>query len=488
MQEKRTLPQKKLINKERLIQMKPFMDEEFLLSTGTARQLYHNYAAKMPVVDYHCHVSPAEIAQNRQFDNITQAWLGGDHYKWRAMRSNGVPEALITGCASDREKFDAWAATMPRLIGNPLYHWTHLELKRYFGVDVPLSPATAEEIWRACNEKLKEPGMSVRGIIDRSRVTVICTTDDPADDLGYHEAIAADPSCKVKVYPAFRPDRVLAIEKADFADYLKKLGQAADIEISSFEALCEALRRRIKFFAEHGCKASDHGLGKIVCIPATEQEADAFLKKRLAGETLSEREEHAFRTAVFCALAPEYARYNIVMQIHFGVVRNVNTRKFQALGPDTGFDTIAPYGCAEGLIALLDQLERKNALPRTVLYSLSPCDSELIGSAIGAFQNEGIGCKVQLGAGWWFNDTKTGMIKQLTDYANLSVLGNFIGMLTDSRSFLSYTRHEYFRRILCELIGSWVENGEYPADMAALKEIIEGISYNNTMSYFGFEA
>ncbi len=467
--------------------MKAFMDQDFLLTTPTARTLYHEYAAKMPIVDYHCHVNPAEIAEDRQFDNITQAWLGGDHYKWRAMRSNGAPEAVVTGNASDREKFDAWAEVLPRAIGNPLYHWTHLELKRYFDVDTPLSPATADEIWEACNKRIREPDMTVRGIIKRSNVTVVCTTDDPADDLRYHQQIKADPTCTVKVYPAFRPDRALAIEKPDFADYMTKLGEAAGLTIDSFESLSEALRRRIDFFAENGCKASDHGLGKIVCIPTTPEEADRILKKRLAGETLTEAEEHGFRTALLVMLAAEYVKHNIVMQIHFGVIRNNNSRKFQELGPDTGFDTIAPFGCAEGLISLLDQMESRNILPKTVLYSLSPCDSELIGSVIGAFQGEGIGCKVQLGAGWWFNDTKTGMIKQLTDYGNLSVLGNFIGMLTDSRSFLSYTRHEYFRRILCELIGGWVENGEYPADMEYLGKLVQDISYNNTMKYFGFE-
>ncbi|MBR6790665.1 MAG: glucuronate isomerase [Oscillospiraceae bacterium] len=466
--------------------MKAFMDENFLLTTETARTLYHDYAAKMPIVDYHCHINPAEIAEDRRFDTITQAWLGGDHYKWRAMRSNGVPEECITGSASDREKFDAWAATMPKLIGNPLYHWTHLELKRYFGVDKPLSPATADEIWEICNKKFQEPGMTVRGIIEQSGVTAIGTTDDPVDDLRWHKAIAADPTCKVKVAPSFRPDKVLNIEKPEFVDYIKKLGEVAGIEIMCFHCLTEALKSRVAYFAENGCKASDHGIGKIVCVPTTPAEASVILKKRLAGEPITEREADGFRTAVFLMLAEEYVKHDIVMQIHFGAGRNNNTKMFKKLGPDTGYDTIASYSCGEGLPELLDQMEMRDILPKTVIYSLSPCDSEMIGTVIGAFQGEGIGCKVQLGAGWWFNDTKTGMIKQLTDYANLSVLGNFIGMLTDSRSFLSYTRHEYFRRILCELIGGWVENGEYPADMETLGKMVQDISYNNTMAYFGF--
>ena len=466
--------------------MKAFMDEDFLLTTETARTLYHDYAAKMPIVDYHCHINPAEIAEDRRFDNITQAWLGGDHYKWRAMRSNGVPEECVTGSASDREKFDAWAATMPKMIGNPLYHWTHLELKRYFGVDKPLSPETADEIWETCNKKFRESGMTVRGIIEQSGVTAIGTTDDPIDDLRWHKAIAADPTCKVKVVPSFRPDKVLNIEKPEFVDYIKKLGEVSGIEIKCFYCLTEALKSRIAYFAENGCRASDHGIGKIVCVPTTPAEASEILKKRLAGETITEKEAHGFRTAVFVMLAEEYVKHDIVMQIHFGAGRNNNTKMFEKLGPDTGFDTIASYSCGEGLPELLDQMEMRGILPKTVLYSLSPCDSEMIGTVIGAFQGEGIGCKVQLGAGWWFNDTKTGMIKQLTDYANLSVLGNFIGMLTDSRSFLSYTRHEYFRRILCELIGGWVENGEYPADIETLGKMVQDISYNNTMNYFGF--
>ncbi len=468
--------------------MKPFMDEDFLLSNETAKTLYHDYAEKMPIVDYHCHINPAEIAQNKQFENITEVWLGGDHYKWRVVRANGYPEKYVTGTeTSDYEKFKAWAATLPKAIGNPLYHWTHLELKRYFGIDTPLNEQTADEIWETCNQKLQTPKLSVRGIIDNSNVKVICTTDDPADSLIYHQQIKDDPSCKVKVYPAYRPDKAVNIRKPDFTDYIQTLSKAAGMPINSFPELCEALKNRLEFFVSMGCKASDHGVDRVVCEPASTEEIERIFQKRLSGEIPTQLEADQYQTALLLFLGKEYHRLDVVMQIHYGVARNTNTVMFEKLGPDTGFDTISPDNGSVGLIRFLDALYQNSTLPKTILYSLNPKDNELIGSAIGCFQNEDAVGKIQHGSAWWFNDNKLGMEKQLTDLANLSLLGNFVGMLTDSRSFLSYTRHEYFRRILCNLIGTWVENGEYPNDIPALGQMVQDISYNNTMRYFGFE-
>ncbi len=469
--------------------MKPFMDEDFLLSNETAKTLYHDYAEKMPIVDYHCHINPAEIAQNKQFANITEVWLGGDHYKWRVVRANGYPEQYVTGNeTSDYEKFKAWAATLPKAIGNPLYHWTHLELKRYFGIDTPLNEQTADEIWESCNQKLQMPELSVRGIIDGSNVKVICTTDDPADSLSYHQQIKDDPSCKVKVYPAYRPDKAVNIRKPDFVDYIHTLSKAAGMPIGSFSELCEALKNRLEFFVSMGCKASDHGVDRVVCEPASGEEIERIFEKRLSGELPTQLEADQYQTALLLFLGKEYHRLDVVMQIHYGVARNTNTVMFEKLGPDTGFDTISSDNGSVGLIRFLDALYQNSTLPKTILYSLNPKDNELIASTIGCFQNEDAIGKLQHGSAWWFNDNKLGMEKQLTDLANLSLLGNFVGMLTDSRSFLSYTRHEYFRRILCNLIGTWVENGEYPNDIPALGQMVQDISYNNTMRYFGFEA
>lgn len=464
--------------------MKPFMGEDFLLSSETAKKLYHSFAKPMPIVDYHCHISPAEIAENRRFDNIAQAWLGGDHYKWRLMRSNGADERYITGNASDREKFQAFAELMPKAIGNPMYHWTHLELKRYFHCDLPLSGETAEEIWNLCNERLKN--LPVREMIRRSNVKALVTTDDPIDSLEHHKAIQKDASFETKVLPAFRPDRAIAAEKEDFPAYMEALGSVWGNPIRSFEDLRQALSSRMDHFEALGCRASDHGVSEIPFEPASPQELDAILQKRLAGESASGRELRQYATALLLFLGREYARRGWVMEIHYSAERNPNSRMFKALGPDSGFDCIRGGNTAQGLLPFLDALERENALPKTILFSLNPNDNAMLGSIIGSFQGTEAAGKLQHGAAWWFNDTKAGMQEQLTSLANLSLLGNFVGMLTDSRSFLSYTRHEYFRRILCDLIGSWVENGEYPADWAALKKLIEDICCNNALRYFGY--
>lgn len=466
--------------------MKQFMDKDFLLSTDMAKTLYHDYASKVPVLDYHCHINPQEIAENRKFENITQVWLGGDHYKWRQMRSNGVEEKYITGDASDREKFQKWAETMPKLIGNPLYHWSHLELKKYFGYEGYLNGDTAEEVWNLCNEKLQQDSMTVRNIIKQSNVTLICTTDDPIDSLEWHKKIKEDDTFDVQVLPAWRPDKAMNIEKPDFAAYIGKLSAASGVDVKDFASLKEALKNRMEFFAANGCSVSDHGLEYVMYYPADDAEVNTILKKALAGEALTKEEQAKYKTAFMLFVAREYNRLNWVMQLHYGCKRDNNAYKFQQLGPDTGFDCINDYAPSAQMADFLNALSGTNEIPKTIIYSLNPNDNASIGTIIGCFQGPGVAGRIQQGSAWWFNDHKTGMTDQMTSLANLGCLGNFIGMLTDSRSFLSYTRHDYFRRIMCELIGGWVDNGEYPADMKSLKEIVEGISYYNAVKYFGF--
>lgn len=467
--------------------MKQFMDKDFLLSTPTAQELYHDIAAKVPVLDYHCHINPQEIAEDRKFENITQVWLGGDHYKWRQMRSNGVEERYITGDAPDREKFQKWAETLEKAIGNPLFHWSHLELQRYFGYTGVLNKDTAEEVWNLCNEKLQEPSMSARNLILQSNVTLICTTDDPADDLKWHKILAEDDSFPVQVLPAWRPDKAMNLEKPDYGQYLETLASAADMDIQSFEDLKAALKSRMTFFNEMGCRASDHGLEFVMYVPATDEEIEAIFQKRLNDEPVTREEELKFKTVFMLFVAAKYAEMGWAMQLHYGCKRDNNTGMFAKLGPDTGYDCINNYAPSGQIADYLNALDQKGNLPKTVLYSLNPNDDEAIGTIVGCFQNSDAVGKIQQGSAWWFNDHKTGMTKQMTSLANLGLLGNFIGMLTDSRSFLSYPRHEYFRRILCELIGNWVENGEYPKDMKMLERIVKGISYNNAVRYFGFE-
>ena len=462
------------------------MDKDFLLETETAQKLYHEYAAKMPILDYHCHINPQEIAEDRKFENITQVWLGGDHYKWRQMRSNGVEEKYITGDASDREKFQKWAETLEKAIGNPLYHWSHLELQRYFGYYGALNGETAEEVWNLCNAKLQEDGMSARNLIRQSNVTLVCTTDDPVDSLEWHEKIAADESFEVRVLPAWRPDKAMNLEKTDYLEYLKKLEVVSGVKIDSFASLIEALRIRMDYFAEHGCSVSDHGLEYVMYAPASEEEIEAIFAKRLRGEAVSRANELQFKTAYMVALGREYHKKNWVMQLHYGVKRDNNGMIFGKLGPDAGIDCINNYAPSSEMADYLNALAITDELPKTILYSLNPTDNAAIGTIIGCFQSEEARGKIQQGSAWWFNDNKQGMIEQMTSLANLGLLGNFIGMLTDSRSFLSYTRHEYFRRIMCNLIGGWVENGEYPADEKVLGRMVQDISYNNAVRYFGF--
>ena len=457
--------------------MKAFMDKDFLLSSETAKHLYHDYVSSMPIIDYHCHLDPREIYEDRQFENITQVWLGGDHYKWRLMRSAGVDERNITGDATDREKFQKWAETLGLAAGNPLYHWSHLELRNYFGYTGILNGDTAEEVWELCNEKLKD--LSARKLILDSRVKALCTTDDPADSLEWHQKIAADASFDVKVLPSFRPDKALGIEKADYLSYLQRLG-----EIKSFAQLVDVLKQRLVFFVSLGCRVSDHGMEGVPYAPAAEVEIEAIFRRRLAGELPGAQEQKQFKTALLLELGREYHRLGVVMQLHFGVIRDNSHRVFRALGPDAGIDSIGDQPSIKELAAFLGALDDTGELPKTILYSLNPNDNAALVTVMGAFQTgEAVG-KVQHGSAWWFNDHKSGMIDQLTTLAADGYLAGFVGMLTDSRSFLSYARHEYFRRILCELLGSWVENGEYPSDEKALQTIVEGICYRNAARFF----
>lgn len=467
--------------------MKPFMDEDFLLTNKTAEKLYHDYAKDMPIFDYHCHLSPKEIKDNKRYRNITEIWLGGDHYKWRAMRSNGVDEKYITGDAPDKDKFMKWAETMPKCIGNPLYHWTHLELKRFFGINELLSPKTAEVIWEKCNEMLAKDDFTARELIKRSNVKVICTTDDPADSLEDHIALAKDKTFAVKVLPAFRPDKSFNIDKAGFVEWIEKLSKVVGQDIQTFASLKEALKQRLDFFHEVGCRVSDHALDPIAFEEGTEEEITVILQKALKGEQLTESEIKKYKTAVMVYLGKQYTRLNWTMQIHIGTIRNNSKRMMRLLGPDTGFDAIADYTFAEALSKFLDKLDDTDELPKTILYCLNPRDNEILGTIIGCFQGGGIPGKIQVGSGWWFNDQKDGMTKQIISLANLGLLSLFVGMLTDSRSFLSYTRHEYFRRILCNIIGEWVESGEAPNDFELLGTMVQNICFDNAKEYFGIK-
>ena len=469
--------------------MKQFMDHDFLLSTPTAEKLFEGYAKNTPIVDYHCHLVPAEIAENKQFKNITEAWLYADHYKWRAIRACGFDEKLVTGGASDYDRFKAWAATMPNLIGNPLHHWTHLELARYFDIHKPLSESTCDEIWEACNAKLSSGNMRARDLIKMSGVKVICTTDDPADSLEHHAALAADTSFETRVLPAFRPDKAVNIEKPGFKEYItEKLAPACKADITDLDALLDAMIARLDHFEALGCKTSDHGMDYVPYAPCTAKEADAIFKAALAGKELTAEQADKYKTFMLSFFAGEFTKRNWVMQIHYGVIRNQSTKNFELLGPDAGFDTIAGYDCVRNALRLLDSFERADCLPKMVFYSLNPVENAAIDAMCGCFQgnDKGIKSKIQHGSAWWFNDHLDGMREQLKTFAATGVLANFIGMLTDSRSFLSYTRHEYFRRILCDYVGNLIENGEYPADLETAGQIVYHISYGNACRFFGF--
>ena len=466
--------------------MKKFLDDDFFLTTDTSKILYHKYAKNTPIIDYHCHISPKEIYEDRQFENITQIWLGADHYKWRQMRSNGIEEKYITGNASDREKFQKWAKTLEMAIGNPLYHWSHLEIKRYFGYEGILKGDTAEEVWNLCNKQLAKKDYSARNLIRMSNVKVICTTDDPADSLKWHKKIKED-NFDVQVLPTWRPDKAMNIEKTDYLDYLTKLACISGINIGGFSDLINALRTRMDVFAENGCVISDHGMEYVMYEQASKDEIEKIFIKRIKGGTLTTLEELQFKTAFMLEMGIEYSKRKWAMQLHFGVQRDLNRKIYCMLGADVGIDAISNRSASPGLWKYLNALEGIGCLPKTILYSLNPVDNAYIGTIMGCFQNADAIGKIQHGSAWWFNDNKQGMKEQMISLANQGLLGNFIGMLTDSRSFLSYTRHEYFRRIMCDLIGKWVEDGEYPEDYDLLEKIVKGISYDNAARYFGFE-
>jgi glucuronate isomerase len=468
--------------------MSSFLTENFLLQNKAAVKLYHDYAKEMPIIDYHCHLPPEDVSGNRKFSNLTEIWLKGDHYKWRAMRSLGVDETLITGQASDYEKFLTWAKCVPRTIGNPLYHWTHLELKKPFGIsDRVLNEKTAEGIWKEANEKLNGENFTAQGIIQSMNVKAICTTDDPADDLIHHKSFKNQKGLSFKMYPTFRPDKASAVEDPQsYIKYIKKLAIAADQEIKTYKDLLKALEKRHDFFHEAGCRLSDHGLTLPEYAESSEEDLKNIFATLLSGQKVSPMEISQLRTALFQFYGRLNSRKGWTMQVHIGAIRNNSSRMFKTLGPDSGFDSITDGPVAYPLSKLLDSLDKTGELPKTIIYNLNPSDNDTIATMIGNFQDGSIAGKIQFGSGWWFNDQKTGMEKQMESLANMGILSAFVGMLTDSRSLLSYTRHEYFRRILCNIIGTWVTDGEAPEDYDLLGGMVQDISYNNALNYFKF--
>ena len=467
--------------------MRSFITEDFLLSTDSARRLYHDYAEKMPIFDYHCHLDPQEIYEDKRFSDIGEAWLAGDHYKWRLMRANAVPEQYVTGSASFREKFDRFAAIMPRLIGNPIYHWSHLELKRYFAVDELLDAQSAPRVWEQANETLAGGKGSARALIRESNVRALCTTDDPADDLRYHRLLAQDAAFDVIVLPTFRPEKALNLVDAGFPAYLEKLGAAAGVKIRAMDDVKEALARRAGFFAQADCRLSDHSFGSPDFTVWDEGAAEEALKKALSGEPLLDYEIAAYQSLLMDFLGELYCDRGWAMQMHLGAQRNLSTKLYRALGADVGGDAIGNTISAASLAALLDRLACRGKLPKTILYTLNAADNDKIIAAAGSFQDESAAGKVQFGSAWWFNDHFDGMTAQMRSLANIGVLSRFVGMLTDSRSFLSYPRHEYFRRVLCELVGGWIDKGMAPADYDAIGKIIEDICFNNAWAYMGMD-
>ncbi|MFY4773708.1 glucuronate isomerase [Metabacillus sp. RGM 3146] len=464
--------------------MKNFLDKDFLLDTATAVKLYENVAEQLPIFDFHCHLSPQEVWENKPYESITQLMLCGDHYKWRAIRIHGTGERFITGDASDWEKFAAWAETLPHLIGNPLYHWTHMELKTFFGIEKILSPETAREIYDECNEKLKTPDFRPRSFIEKSNVLFIGTTDDPASTLEYHQLLNDDESFKPIIAPTFRPNGALFIERPSFQSWLDKLGEISGINVDSIDSLMSALKKRVNYFHEKGGRASDHDIQKMFYVETSKQEADSIFRKRINGKVLSVCELDAYHSFLLKELGKMYAEKKWVMQLHMGAMRNNNTRMKERLGTDTGFDSVGETNLAEGLSRFLDTLDQENVLPRTVLYNSNSKDNAVLAGMMGNFNEEGVPGKIQFGSGWWFNDHIDGMEKQMKDLANVGLLGHFIGMLTDSRSFLSYVRHEYFRRILCNILGNWVEEGKAPNDLNLLEQMVRNISYKNSEKFF----
>lgn len=470
---------------ERADYMKKFMDEDFLLNNETAVKLFHDYASKSPIFDFHCHLNPKDIYEDIRFKNITEVWLYGDHYKWRLMRSNGVDERYITGDADDYSKFLEFAKTIPMAIGNPVYHWTHLELQRYFGINELLNEKTAPVIWEKVNSMLNSSEFSVKNIIKKSNVKILCTTDDPTDSLEYHKLLKEDDNFDVKVLPAFRPDKGINIDKDDFKDWVKKLGEVCGKAIESYDDYLDALNSRLEFFDSYGCRLSDHALDFVAYEESTKEEVDEIFKKALKGEKLSQIEVDKYKTSVLQFLGKRYKELGWAMQLHIAALRNTNTRMFKKLGPDTGYDSINDVNIAYPLSKLLDSLESTGSLPKVILYTLNPKDNYVLAALMGSFQGEGIPGKMQFGSAWWFNDNIDGMTEQMKTLANVGLLSKFVGMVTDSRSFLSYPRHEYFRRILCNLIGEWVEKGEVPDDIGLLGKIVQDISFNNAVNYFG---
>jgi glucuronate isomerase len=468
--------------------MRKFLDKDFLLHNKTAKMLYHTYAAKMPIIDFHNHLSAQEIYENKKFSDLTEVWLGGDHYKWRAMRTLGVAEETVTGSASAREKFTAWAKSMPYLIGNPLYHWTHLELQRYFGIDTLLNEKSADEIFDKCNEMLQKEAYRVRGLLEMQKVQAMCTTDDPIDDLKFHQLIAEDGAIDLQVLPSFRPDKAVNIDLNWFNDWVNTLADVVGHKIEKLADLLKALENRMDFFVSVGCTVSDNGIDVFsYTTEVTKEEAEAIFLKGRAGDALTATEIEKYKAYMMLFLGKEYHKRNWVMQLHIGALRNNNTRRLNELGPDTGYDAINNSFNIAKLGQFLNDLDANDGLPKTIIYNLNPADNHKVVTLMQCFQDGITPGKLQFGSGWWFMDQKDGMIDQMRDLAANGVLSKFVGMLTDSRSFLSFPRHEYFRRILCQLLGEYVESGEYPADIEFLGSIIEDICYYNAKAYFGFE-
>lgn len=467
------------------------MDENFLLQTPTAQKLYHEHAAGMPIIDYHCHLIPKMVADDHKFSSITEIWLGGDHYKWRAMRSNGVPERFCTGTdTTDWEKFEKWAETVPYTFRNPLYHWTHLELKTAFGIDKLLNPETAREIFEACNDKLQnDPTMTARGLMRRYNVETVCTTDDPVDSLEYHKAVA-DSGFEIKMLPTWRPDKAMAVENpAAFRAYVEKLAEVSGVEINKFQDMVDALQKRHDFFESMGCRLSDHGIEEFYAADYPQDEIDAIFNKVYGGKELSKEEIHKFKSAMLVVFGEMDYESGWTQQFHYGAIRDNNSKMFKLLGPDTGFDSIGEFTTAKSMSKFLDTLNSRGKLTKTILYNLNPCANEVIATMLGNFQDGSVAGKIQFGSGWWFLDQKDGMQKQMNALSVLGLLSRFVGMLTDSRSFLSYPRHEYFRRTLCNLVGNDIENGEVPYtgyEEARVNKMIEDICYNNAKNYFKF--
>lgn len=468
--------------------MRDFMNQNFLLQSESAQKLYHEHAKKMPIIDYHCHLVPAMVANDHQFRSLTEIWLGGDHYKWRAMRTNGIAEQFITGdTTSDWEKFEKWAETVPYTMRNPLYHWTHLELKTAFGIDKILNPSTAREIFEECNAKLALPEYSARGMMRRYHLETVCTTDDPIDSLAHHVA-TRESGFEIKMLPTWRPDKAMAVEvPADFRAYVEKLSQVSGVTIHKFDDLIDALQKRHDFFAEQGCRLSDHGIEEFYAEEYTDAEINAIFNKVYGGTVLSKAEILKFKSAMLVIFGEMDYEKGWTQQYHYGAIRNNNSKMFNLIGPDTGFDSIGEFATAQALSKFLDRLNSRDKLTKTILYNLNPCANEVIATMIGNFQDGSIAGKIQFGSGWWFLDQKDGMEKQLNTLSVLGLLSRFVGMLTDSRSFTSYARHEYFRRTLCNLLGRDIENGELPTtEMAFIAQMVEDISYNNAKQYFNF--